>query len=225
MRPAAGPRRAALVALLPALLLAGACAPGRQALRGEEARTASEFFAACGNVAFPVVASYTASAELRGRTVPFVAGVNARTPGLEILGVYDPLGRAVLFLDNERGEVRISRGPAATELPGADLDRIPPAGAVFRAEGLSLGRVLAGAPGYPVAGGEPGRGPDGAWILSDGPQTLYTDPSRRVLARAEYEVSGKRFTVTYPGREGGGLPRVVAIESRGAKMTLRRDLE
>jgi len=225
VRPAAGPRRAALAALLPALLLAGGCAPGRQALRGEEARTASEFFAACEAVAFPVVASFTASAEFRGRTVPFVAGVNAQAPGLETLGLYDPLGHAVLLLDNEGGQVRVSRGPAAEEFPDAGLDRIPPAGIVVRADGLSFGRILAGAPGYPVTGGEPGRGADGAWVLSDGPQTLFTDPSRRLLARAEYEISGRRVTVSYPGREGSGPPRVVAIEARGAKMMLRRDVE
>ncbi len=225
MRPAGGPRRAALAALLPALLLVGACAPGRQALRGEDARTASEFFAACGAVAFPVVASYTASAELRGKTVPFVAGVNAQAPDAETVGVYDPLGHAVLLLASVGGTVRISRGPAAEELLGADVERIPPGGTAFRSEGFSFGRVLSGAPGFPVTGGEPGRGRDGAWVLRDGPQRLFTDPSRRALARAEYEISGRRVTVSYPGREGSGPPRTIAIEVRGAKMTLRRDEE
>ncbi len=226
MRAAAGGRRSgALAFLLPALLLAGGCAPARYALKGEEARSASEFFAAAAAVPFPVVASYSASADFRGRTVPFVAGVNSRAPDSEVLGVYDPLGRAVLFLDNERGEVRLSRGPAAVEFPGGGLDRIPPEGVAFRAEGLSLGRVLAGAPGFRVAGGEPGRTADGAWTLSDGPQTLFTDPARRFLARAEYEISGKRVAVAYPGREGNGPPRTVTIEVRGAKLTLRRDAE
>ncbi len=225
MRPAAGPRRAALSALLPALLLVGACAPGRQALRGDEARTASEFFAACAAVPFPVVASYTASAEVGGKTVPLVAGVNAQAPGVETVGVYDPLGRAILFLDNEGGTVRVSRGPAAPEFSTAGLDRIPPEGVAFRSEGFSFGRVLAGAPGFPVTGGEPRRARDGAWVLSDGPQTLFTDPSRRLLARAEYEVSGRRVAVSYPGREGSGPPGAVAIEGRGAKLLLRRDAE
>ena len=53
----------------------------------------------------------------------------------------------------------------------------------------------------------------------------FTDPARRLLARAEYEIGGKRVAVSYPGREGSGPPRVVAIEVRGAKMTLRRDVE
>ncbi len=225
MRPAAGPRRAALAALLPALLLLGACAPGRQALRGEEARTASEFFAACGNVAFPVLASYTVSAEVRGKTVPLVAGVNAQAPARETLGVYDPLGRAILFLDNEGGTVRVSRGPAAPEASDAGLERVPPEGAAFRSEGFSFGRVLAGGPGFPVTGGEPRRDRDGAWVLFDGPQTLFSDPSRRHLARAEYEISGRRVAVTYPGREGSGPPGTIAVEVRGAKMTLRRDVE
>ena len=52
-----------------------------------------------------------------------------------------------------------------------------------------------------------------------------TDPARRLLARAEYEIAGKRVAVSYPGREGSGPPRAVTIEVRGAKMTLRRDAE
>ncbi len=226
MTAVTGSRRAAISAvLLPALLLAGGCAAARHALLGEEARTASGFFAAAAAVPFPVVASFSGSAEISGRTVPFVAGVNSRAPGRETVGIYDPLGRAVLFLDNAGGEVSVTRGPAAEEFLAGDLRRVPNGQVVLRADGFSLGRILAGAPGFPVAGGEPGRTGDGAWVLADGPQTLFTDPGRRLLARAEYEIAGKRVAVSYPGREGGGPPRTVTIEVRGAKMTLRRDVE
>ena len=225
MREVTGSRRAAIfAALLPALLLAGGCAVARHAIHGEEARTASGFFAAAA-VPFPVVASYSGSAEISGRTVPFVAGVNSRAPDRETLGLYDPLGRAVLFLYNAGGELSLTRGPAADEFLAGDLRRVPREPVVLRADGFSLGRVLAGAPGFAVAGGNPGRTGDGAWVLADGPQTLFTDPARRLLARAEYEIAGKRIAVSYPGREGSGPPRIVTIEIRGAKMTLRRDAE
>ncbi len=215
----------ALAALVPALFLAGGCAPGRYALKGEEARTAAEYFAAAGAVPFPVVASYTGTAEISGRAVPFVAGVNSRAPGSETLGLYDPLGRAVLFFENAGGEVSVTRGPAAEEVLAGELDRFPQGPVVLRWDGFSVGRVLAGAPGFAVAGGEPRKTRDGAWVLSDGPQTLFTDPARRLIARAEYELSGKRVTVSYPGREGIGPPRTVLIELRGAKFSLRRDEE
>lgn len=185
---------------------------------------ASGFFAAAA-VSFPVVASFSGSAEVPGRTVPLVAGVNSRAPDRETVGIYDPLGRAVLFLDNEGGKVSVTRGPAAAEYLGADVRRVPDGEVVPGAEGISLGRVLAGAPGFPVAGGAPGRAPTGAWVLEDGRQVLFSDPARNLLARAEYEIAGKRFVVSYPGREGSGPPRTVTIEVRGAKMTLRRDEE
>jgi hypothetical protein len=185
---------------------------------------ASGFFAAAA-VPFPVVASFSGSAEVSGRTVPLVAGVNSRAPDRETVGLYDPLGRAVLFLDNAGGEVSVTRGPAAGEYLAGDLRRVPDGEVVLRAEGFSLGRVLAGAPGFPVSGGEPGRTADGAWVLVDGLQTLFTDPARRLLSRAEYEIAGKRIAVSYPGREGSGPPRTVTIELRGAKMTLSRDAE
>ena len=221
-----GSRRAAIfAALLPALLLAGGCAAARYALHGEEARTASGFFAAAGAVPFPVVASFSGSAEISGRTVPFVAGVNSRAPDRETVGLYDPLGRAVLFLYNAGGELSLTRGPAAEEFLTGELSRLPHEPVVLKADGFSLGRVLAGAPGFEVAGGQPGKSGDGAWVLADGPQTLFTDPARRMLARAEYEIAGKRVAVSYPGREGSGPPRTVTIEVRGAKMTLRRDAE
>lgn len=226
MRAVTGSRRAAIfAALFPALLLAGGCAAARHALHGEEARTASGFFAAAGVVSFPVVASFSGSAEISGRTVPFVAGVNSRAPDSETVGLYDPLGRAVLFFYNAGGEVSMTRGPAADEFLTGDLRRVPREQVVLRADGFSLGRVLAGAPGFAVAGGEPGRAGDGAWVLADGLQTLFTDPARRLLARAEYEIAGRRVAVSYPGREGSGPPRTVTIEVRGAKLTLRRDAE
>lgn len=225
MRTAAGPGGARVVAVLvPALLLAGGCAAVRHSLRGEEARAAAGFFASSA-VPFPVVASFSGSAEISGRTVPLVAGVNARAPDRETVGVYDPLGRAVLFLDNAGGAVSVTRGPAAGEYLAGVLRRLPDGEVVLRADGFSLGRVLGGAPGFPVSDGRAARTAEGAWVLEDGPQTLFTDPSRRVLARAEYEIAGKRLAVSYPGREGSGPPRTVTIEVRGARMTLRRDAE
>lgn len=224
MRAATGAGRAAtFAALVPALLLAGGCA-ARHALRGEEARAASGFFAAAA-VPFPVVASFSGSAEVSGRTVPLVAGVNSRTPDRETVGIYDPFGRAVLFLDNAGGKLSVTRGPAAAEYLGDALRRVPEGEVVLGADGFSLGRVLAGGPGFPVDGGEPGRAADGAWVLEDGRQTLFSDPARRLLARAVYEIAGRRVAVSYPGRAGGGPPRTVAIESRGAKLTLWRDEE
>ncbi len=226
MKAGTRPRLAwALAALVAAPIMAGGCAPGRYALKGEEARTAAEFFAAAGAVPFPVVASYTGSAEVAGRNVPFVAGVNSRGPGRETVGLYDPLGRAVLFLENADGNVSVTRGPAAAEVLAGDLDRVPQGPLALRWDGFSVGRVLAGAPGFAVSGGEPRKTGDGAWVLVDGPQTLFTDPARRHLARAEYELSGKRVAVSYPGREGSGPPRTVLIEARGAKLLLRRDEE
>ena len=149
-------RAGTYAALVPALLLAWGCAAPRRALQGEEARTASEFFAAA-LARFPVVASFSGSAEISGRTVPFVAGVNSRAPDRETVGLYDPLGRAILFLDNAGGEVSVTRGPAAEEYLTGDLDRFPRGLIVFRWDGFSLGRVLAGAPGFQVSGGEPGK--------------------------------------------------------------------
>ena len=156
MTSAAGPRRAAaLGALLAATLLAGGCASARHALRGEEARAASGFFAAAaGSVRFPVVASYSGAAEFSGRVVPFVAGVSSPAPDRETVGVYDPLGRAVLLLDNAGGEVSVTRGPAADALLPGELRRVPDGKVVLRGDGFSLGRILSGAPGFPVSGGE-----------------------------------------------------------------------
>jgi len=114
--------------------------------------------------------------------------------------------------------VAVSRGPAA-DLAGfretAPLDAGP----------VSLARILSGAPGYPVASAEAARTEDGAWSLSDGRQTLRSDPGRRFLAGAEYRVPGMRVTVDYPGRESPDPPERIVLSIRGAKFTLRRDPE
>jgi hypothetical protein len=114
--------------------------------------------------------------------------------------------------------VEVSRGPAA--------DRIG-----FRGEpplasgGLSIARVLSGVPGYAVSGGETARNPDGGWYLSDGRQTLYSDPGRRFLARASYRLPGMTVEVSYPDRDSGGPPPRLALSIRGARILLRRDEE
>jgi hypothetical protein len=73
--------------------------------------------------------------------------------------------------------------------------------------------------------GDLGRTAEGEWVLEDGRQTLFSDPSRRLLSRAEYDFPGKRVTVSYPGRETPGPPPLVSVEVSGAKITLRRDTE
>jgi hypothetical protein len=76
-----------------------------------------------------------------------------------------------------------------------------------------------------VTGGDLGGTPEGEWVLEDGRQRLFSDPSRRILSRAEYDFRGKRVTVSYPGRESPGPPSLVTIEVSGAKILLRRDRE
>jgi len=76
-----------------------------------------------------------------------------------------------------------------------------------------------------MAGGEAVRTGDGAWSLSDGRQTLRSDPGRRFLAGAEYRFSGMRVTVDYPARESADPPERIVLSVRGAKFTLRRDPE
>jgi len=209
------------VPLLAALSLFG-CAPSRVLLTGSEADRAERFFAGLPEkVAFPVQASFSGIAVPVARdAVPFVAGVSAPSPAEETLGLYDPLGRGVAFLSNDGRRVAISRGPAA-DLAGfrgaAPIDAGP----------VSLGRILSGAPGYPVAvaGAEAGRYEDGAWSLSDGRQTLRSDPGRRFLASAEYRIPGMRVTVVYPGRESAEPPDRIVLSVRGAEFTLRRDTE
>jgi hypothetical protein len=209
---------AACAAAAGVVVLATGCAPAWQRLNGEEARTAAVFFASTADVSFPIRTSFSGVAEISGRTVPFLAGLYSRTPSEETLGFYDPMGRAVLFVRNDGESVSVTRGPAAKEFPPKDIRRLD-AGAV------SLGRILSGAPGYPAAGGEAGVTASGEWVLAGKGQTLFSDPSRRLLSRAEYDISGKRVTVTYPGRESPGPPRTVKVEVMGNKVVLRRDAE
>jgi hypothetical protein len=219
--PVARRGRRFLAACLPVALLfaAGAgCAPVRQRLIGEEARTATTFFVSTTNVSFPLRASFSGIAELSSRTVPFLAGLSSRNAGEEILGFYDPMGRAVLFLRNEGGNMSVTRGPAAEDFPPENIRTVD-------AGPLSVGRILSGAPGYPVEGGETARAADGGWILAGKEQTLFSDPSRRLLTRAEYDISGKRVTVTYPGRDSPGPPRTVEVEVMGNRIVLRRDAD
>lgn len=200
-------------------ILAGAgCAQARHRLTGEEARTAAAFFGSAQDVPFPIRASYTGIAEISGRTVPFLAGLYSRTPSEETLGFYDPMGRAVLFLRNDGGWVSVSRGPAAKEFPPEDIRPVD-------AGPVSIGRILSGTPGYAVSGGEAGRMADGAWVLEAGAQTLFSDPSRRLLFRADYAICGKRVSVTYPERNAPGTPRMVEVEIMGNRIVLRRDEE
>ncbi|NNF84161.1 MAG: hypothetical protein HKM29_03295 [Deltaproteobacteria bacterium] len=198
-------------------LVAG-CAPARQRLVGEEARAAAVFFTSAPDVSFPLRASFSGIAEISGRSVPFLAGLLSRTESEEILGVYDPFGHAVLFLHNEGGSMSVTRGPAAKEFPPEDVRPLD-------AGPVSLGRILSGAPGYPATGGEASITGSGAWVLAGRGQTLFSDPSRRILSRAEYDISGKRVTVTYPGRESPGPPRTVEVEVMGNKVVFRRDAE
>ncbi len=216
-RGKAGSHAAFLLAAGVVALMAG-CTPSRQRLAGEEARAAAVFFASSADVSFPLQASFSGIAEISGRSVPILAGLSSRTASEEILGVYDPLGHAVLFLHNKGGSMSVTRGPAATEFPPAD---IPP----LDVGPVSLGRILSGAPGFPATGGEAGITGSGAWVLAGREQTLFSDPLRRLLARAEYDISGKRVTVTYPERDSPGPPRTVEVEVMGNRIVLRRDTE
>ncbi|HSQ15140.1 MAG TPA: hypothetical protein VLQ94_02400 [Candidatus Binatia bacterium] len=206
-----------------ALLVAAAlcsCAPAATIVTGPEADRAERFFAVLpGQVVFPVKASYSGTAApAAGDAVPFLAGISAPSPEEETVGLYDPLGRGVAFLANDGRRVAVSRGPAA-DLAGfrgaAPIDAGP----------VSLARILSGDPGYAVAATEAARYDDGAWSLSDGRQTLRSDPGRRFLAGAEYRVPGMRVTVDYPGRESADPPERIVLSVRGAKFTLRRDTE
>jgi len=208
------------VAPLLAVVALCACAPSRMTVKGPEADHAERFFAGLpGRVVFPVKASFSGTAApVAGDVVPFVAGVSAASPGEEMLGLYDPLGRAVAFLSNDGHRVEISRGPAAdlAGFRGADpIDTGP----------VSIARILSGAPGYAVTAAEAARYEDGAWSLSDGRQSLRSDPGRRFLAGAEYRVAGMRVTVDYPGRASPDPPERIVLSVRGAKFTFRRDTE
>ncbi len=209
----------AVAPLLAAVALC-ACAPSRTIVTGPEADRAERFFADLpGRVVFPVKASYSGTAApVAGNAVPFLAGISAPSPEEETVGLYDPLGRGVAFLANDGRRVAISRGPAA-DLAGfrgaAPIDAGP----------VSLARILSGAPGYAVTAAEAARYEDGAWSLSDGRQTLRSDPGRRFLAGAEYRFPGMRVTVDYPGRASGGSAGPDRPVGPGAKFTLRRDPE
>ena len=205
--------------LLLALAVAG-CAPSRVVLTGPEGDRAESFFAGqSAAVAFPVKASFSGIlAPFARDAVPFLAGVSAPSPSEETVGLYDPMGRGVLFLANDGRRVEVSRGPAA-DLVGFQGSQPVESG------DLSIARVLSGAPGYTVSGGEAARDRDGGWSLSDARQTLYSDPGRRFLARAEYRLPGMTVEVTYPGRDSGGPPPRLSLSIRGARITLRRDGE
>jgi hypothetical protein len=144
--------------------------------------------------------------------------VNSRSPAEETVGVYDPMGRPVLFLANDGVRITVSWARAAGGSPQRELPQV-------QAGPVSLGRILSGAPGYPVEGGDLGRTAEGEWVLEDGRQRLFSDPSKRLLSRAEYDFPGKRVKVSYPGRETSGPPPLVAIEVSGAMISLRRDAE
>lgn len=134
------------------------------------------------------------------------------------MGVYDPMGRPALFLSNDGSRITVTRGPAAGDSLPQHLPTVP-------AGPVSLGRILSGAPGYAVEGGELSRTKDGGWVFENGRQTLFSDPTRRFLLRAEYDFRGKRVTVSYPGRDAPGPPPLVRLEVSGAKIVLRRDTE
>ena len=211
-----------LLAVAPLLAVVGlcACAPSRTIVTGPEADRAERFFAGLpGQVVFPVKTSFSGTAvPVAGNAVPFLAGISAPSPEEELVGLYDPLGRGVAFLANDGRRVAISRGPAA-DLAGfrgaAPIDACP----------VSMARILSGAPGYAAAAAEAGRYDDGAWSLSDGRQTLRSDPGRRFLAGAEYRIPGMRVTVDYPGRESADPPERIVLSVRGVTFTLRRDSE
>ncbi|HEX9204546.1 MAG TPA: hypothetical protein VF853_01335 [Candidatus Deferrimicrobiaceae bacterium] len=202
-----------------ALAVAG-CAPSRMVLTGPEGGRAEAFFAVQSTaVDFPVKASFSGVlVPFLRDVVPFVAGVSALSAAEETVGLYDPMGRGVLFLANDGRCVEVSRGPAA--------DLVGFRGASPLASGdLSIARVLSGVPGYPVSGGEAARNPDGGWSLSDGRQTLTSDPGRRFLVRASYRLPGMTVEVSYPDRDSAGPPPRLALSIRGARILLRRDEE
>jgi len=201
-------------------LAAAGCAPSRLALTGPEGERAEAFFAGQFTaVAFPVKASFSGVlVPFLRDAVPFVAGVNAPSAAEETVGLYDPLGRGVLFLANDGRRVEVSPGPAAELLGFREAQPL--------ASGdISLARVLSGAPGYPVSGGEAARNADAGWSLTDGRQTLHSDPGRRFLARAEYRLPGMTVHVSYPDRDSAGPPPRLALSIRGASILLRRDEE
>lgn len=201
-----------------ALLLLSGCSALRPRLSPGEGRAASEFFRSAGLLPAPSAASFAGVAVLPDREVPVVAAVRTEAGGGELAGVYDPAGRGVLFLRGDGVRIDVERGPAAGELP----EWLP--GSV-EAHGLSLGRVLSGAPGYPPEGGQVTRSPDGGWTYEDARQRLRTDPARGYLTRAEYRVRGNRVVVRYPGRDSPALPETVELRAGGGSILLRREGE
>lgn len=208
--------RGATLLLAAALLLPG-CA-GRGVLPEPESRDASAFFAGASSAPIAPASSFSGVAETGGGTFPFVAGIRSAGGEAESLGIFDPLGRLALMVSNDGATVSIEAGPVAGALSALDGKKAP-------AGGVSLGRILQGAPGYPVSGGDLRRSGDGGWILSDGRQTLVTDSGRRFLSRAEYEIAGKTVKVSYPGREAATVPPLVRAAVNGASIELRRDVE
>lgn len=204
--------------LLAVALLLGGCA-GRALLPDGETREAAAFFAgAAARYSYPSSASWSGVVEQGGDAFPFIAGIDARNGGDESVGLFDPLGRTVMMLRNDGAMLRLEAGPVAGDLASLGGKKVP-------AEGLSLGRVLDGAPGFPVGEGEIRRSGDGGWRFSDGHQSLRTDPGRRFIAAAEYKIGGRSLSVTYPGREAGTLPPVVRVVAWNATIELRRDSE
>jgi len=170
-------------------------------------------------VAFPLKASFSGVARpLAHDAMPFLAGVNASGPQRETVGIYDPMGRGVAFVENDGRRLVPSRGPAADQ---AGFEGAAP----VAAGPVSLARILSGAPGYPVGRGETFRAEDGSWVLADERQTLYSDPGRRFLAKAEYRFPGFHATVEYPGRTDPDPPRRIEVSFRGVEISLRRDPE
>lgn len=216
-------RTGAAFLLLAAVVASQGCAPARPRLAGDEARAAGAFFARAASDPFPPAASFSGTAAWGDRAVPVVVAYSVRAGG-ETAGLFDPFGRAVLLATVDGGLVVLRRGPAADgTVP--ELSRIPTGGVSFDAGPLSLGRLLSGAPGYPVGEGEALAGDGGGWAFACGPQTLFSDPGRRFLSRAEYDLAGRRVRVDYPGRTSPDPPLLVTIEASGGKISLRRDEE
>lgn len=211
---------------LAVLSLAGGCAPSLQGLAGDEAGRAASFFAAAGDVRYPVAGSWSGVMTFLGDTVPFVAGVNAPSSLAESAGIFDPLGRAVLLIQGNSAGMTVSPGPAADQLLDGIVGRRLECPAWLDTGPFSVARILSGAPGYPVRGPAAfSRGADGEWVLEDGTQTLRSDPGRRHLAEADYRFGSRRVRVKYPGRDGPSPPRQVTIDLPGGRIELRRDEE
>ena len=205
--------------LLAAALLLGGCA-GRALLPAPEAREAALFFtgAASGGFVFPAASSFSGVVEAGGEAYPFIAGVNAQSGVDERVGLFDPLGHSVMLISSDGFTISLTAGPAAGPLA-------PLGGKKASAEGISLGRILWGAPGYPVGWGKFSRAGDGGWKFSDGRQTLRTDPGRRFIAAADYKVGGRSLAVAYPGREAATPPDLLELVVSDARIELRRDPE